>query len=162
MPVEYIHVHEATATPATSASATTTLAGQFFGQRTDQGSGRRFTTPGTPPRTRPLAVPGRAGIHLDRASWDARADGRRLDLTYLEFEVLDFLVRSPGRVHSRAVLLRDVWGNQGEGGPVPGERSVDVLITRLRNKIGPGRRHEIETVRRVGYRYRPSETASQR
>jgi DNA-binding response OmpR family regulator len=95
-------------------------------------------------------------IHVDRASWEARVDGRRLELTYLEFEALDFLVRHPGRVHSRAALLRNVWGYSVDGEAIPCGRTVDVLITRLRRKLGPSHRHEIETVRRVGYRYRPA------
>lgn len=98
----------------------------------------------------------RRGLTVDRPAWSAWLDGRLLDLTYLEFEVLDFLVRHPGRVYSRADLLRQVWGQRVDDDPGPGGRTVDVLVTRLRRKLGPEHRDLIETVRRVGYRYRPA------
>ncbi|MDT3445004.1 MULTISPECIES: winged helix-turn-helix domain-containing protein [unclassified Pseudofrankia] len=104
----------------------------------------------------PAGVPGgRRGLMVDRSAWAAWLDGELLDLTYLEFEVLDFLVRHPGRVYSRAALLRHVWGHHVEDDPGQAGRTVDVLVTRLRRKLGPEHRIRIETVRRVGYRYRP-------
>jgi hypothetical protein len=118
--------------------------------------------PGTVPPGGP-AVPylapspaGRAGLLVDRSAWAAWLDGELLDLTYLEFEVLDFLVRHPGRVYSRAALLRQVWGHRIDDDPGQAGRTVDVLVTRLRRKLGPEHRSRIETVRRVGYRYRPA------
>jgi DNA-binding response OmpR family regulator len=98
---------------------------------------------------------GHAGLAIDRAAWSAWLDGEPLDLTYLEFEVLDFLVRHPGRVYSRGALLHQVWGHTLADDPGPSGRTVDVLVTRLRRKLGPQHRGRIETVRRVGYRYRP-------
>jgi hypothetical protein len=97
-----------------------------------------------------------AGLVVDRAAWAAWLDGELLDLTYLEFQVLDFLVRHPGRVYSRAALLRHVWGHQVDEDPGQAGRTVDVLVTRLRRKLGAENRSRIETVRRVGYRYRPA------
>ncbi|OAA20512.1 transcriptional regulatory protein [Frankia sp. EI5c] len=95
-------------------------------------------------------------VDVDRVAWQVLVDGRPVDLTYLEFEVLDYLVRHPGRVHSREELLREVWrqdpGELGASAP----RTVDVMITRLRRKLGLQHRDRIETVRRVGYRYRPA------
>ena len=79
-------------------------------------------------------------------------DGQPLDLTYLEYELLAHLVAHPLRVHSRAQLLQLVWG-----WPAISSRTVDTHIARLRSKLGD-RRDSIETVHRVGYRYRPLPT----
>ncbi|WP_045876989.1 winged helix-turn-helix domain-containing protein [Pseudofrankia sp. DC12] len=98
----------------------------------------------------------RVGLAVDRSAWAAWLDGELLNLTYLEFEVLDFLARHPGRVYSRAALLRHVWGHRVDDDPGQAGRTVDVLVTRLRRKLGPDNRARIETVRRVGYRYRPA------
>ncbi|SNQ47230.1 Histidine kinase [Frankia canadensis] len=98
--------------------------------------------------------PGR-GVWIDRTAWLATVDGRPLDLTYLEFEVLDFFVRHPGTAHSRQGLLTSVWGHRADDESAPDLRTVDVLVTRLRRKLGPDNRYRIETIRRVGYRYRP-------
>ena len=76
--------------------------------------------------------------------------GRELDLTYREFELLAFLVEHPGRVFSRAHLLRTVWDHA----PV-GSRTVDVHVRRLRIKLGPAA-GRITTVRSVGYRLEPA------
>jgi len=84
----------------------------------------------------------------------AYVDGQPLELTYLEYELLAHLVAHPLRVHSRAQLLRLVWGWST---PLP-SRTVDTHIARLRTKLGP-LRSSIETVHRVGYRYRPAALA---
>ncbi|MCM3924720.1 winged helix-turn-helix domain-containing protein [Frankia sp. AiPs1] len=108
------------------------------------------------PDHRPTAqTPPRSGVWIDRTAWLATVDGRALQLTYLEFEVLDFFVHHPGQAHSRQALLSSVWGHQADDATSPDVRTVDVLVTRLRRKLGPEHRYRIETVRRVGYRYRP-------
>ncbi|MYX24720.1 winged helix-turn-helix domain-containing protein, partial [Streptomyces sp. SID8380] len=81
----------------------------------------------------------------------AEVDGRPLDLTYLEFELLAHLVAHPHRVHTRDQLVTTVWGY----GHVGDGRTVDVHIARLRRKLGSAYRHSIQTVRRVGYKYTP-------
>ena len=81
----------------------------------------------------------------------AEVDGRPLDLTYLEFELLAHLVAHPGRVHTRDQLVTTVWGY----GHVGDGRTVDVHIARLRRKLGVEHRQAIQTVRRVGYKYTP-------
>ncbi|MER7518044.1 winged helix-turn-helix domain-containing protein [Streptomyces sp. NPDC126499] len=90
-------------------------------------------------------------VVIDGAQRIARVDGRALDLTYLEFELLAHLVAHPHRVHSRDQLVTTVWGY----GHVGDGRTVDVHVARLRRKLGAEHRHTIQTVRRVGYKYAP-------
>jgi len=89
---------------------------------------------------------GACAINSD--TYQVTCDGRPLDLTYKEFELLKFLAQHPGRVFTRSALLREVWGYDFYGGT----RTVDVHIRRLRAKLGPEHEHLIETVRGVGYR----------
>lgn len=87
-------------------------------------------------------------IAIDVDSYQVTAQGRPLDLTYKEFELLRYLTERPGRVFTRPALLREVWGYDFYGGT----RTVDVHIRRLRAKLGPELEKLIETVRGVGYR----------
>ncbi|MFD5414876.1 winged helix-turn-helix domain-containing protein [Streptomyces nojiriensis] len=97
------------------------------------------------------AGPGDGRVRIDSAQRTAEVDGRVLDLTYLEFELLSHLVQHPHRVHSRDQLVTTVWGY----GHVGDGRTVDVHIARLRRKLGASHRAAIQTVRRVGYKYAP-------
>ncbi|MGW5236177.1 winged helix-turn-helix domain-containing protein [Streptomyces nodosus] len=100
------------------------------------------------------AYQGRDGaplIRIDTARRAAEVDGRPLDLTYLEFELLAHLVAHPHRVHTRDQLVTTVWGY----GHVGDGRTVDVHVARLRRKLGAEHRTAIQTVRRVGYKYAP-------
>ncbi|MEV0990579.1 winged helix-turn-helix domain-containing protein [Streptomyces sp. NPDC049949] len=90
-------------------------------------------------------------VRIDAAQRTAEVDGRVLDLTYLEFELLAHLVAHPHRVHSRDQLVTTVWGY----GHVGDGRTVDVHVARLRRKLGAAHRGAIQTVRRVGYKYAP-------
>lgn len=109
----------------------------------------------------PVAVPdqpdGAAGtgtdqlVRIDAVQRIASVEGRELDLTYLEFELLAHLVAHPHRVHTRDQLVTTVWGY----GHVGDGRTVDVHIARLRRKLGAEHRGAIQTVRRVGYKYAP-------
>jgi DNA-binding response OmpR family regulator len=85
---------------------------------------------------------------LDTDTFRASVQGRPLDLTFKEFELLRYLAERRGRVFTRPTLLREVWGYDFYGGT----RTVDVHIRRLRAKLGPAFEHLIETVRGVGYR----------
>ncbi|MEU6896248.1 winged helix-turn-helix domain-containing protein [Streptomyces sp. NPDC046557] len=96
-------------------------------------------------------ITGDALVRIDSAQRTAEVDGRVLDLTYLEFELLAHLVTHPHRVHSRDQLVTTVWGY----GHVGDGRTVDVHIARLRRKLGAAHRDAIQTVRRVGYKYAP-------
>ncbi|MFI6640162.1 winged helix-turn-helix domain-containing protein [Streptomyces sp. NPDC050504] len=99
----------------------------------------------------PAAGPGAGPVTIDSAQRTAFVDGRTLDLTYLEFELLAHLVAHPQRVHTRDQLVTTVWGY----GHVGDGRTVDVHVARLRRKLGTEYRHAIQTVRRVGYKYAP-------
>ncbi|WP_324783852.1 winged helix-turn-helix domain-containing protein [Streptomyces sp. H51] len=90
-------------------------------------------------------------VRIDPVERTAAVDGRDLDLTYLEFELLAHLVAHPNRVHTRDQLVTTVWGY----GHVGDGRTVDVHIARLRRKLGTEHRQVIRTVRRVGYKYAP-------
>ncbi|WP_037669117.1 winged helix-turn-helix domain-containing protein [Streptomyces griseus] len=90
-------------------------------------------------------------VRIDSVQRTAEVAGRRLDLTYLEFELLAHLVAHPHRVHTRDQLVGTVWGY----GHVGDGRTVDVHVARLRRKLGAEHRQAIQTVRRVGYKYTP-------
>ncbi|MEU6401672.1 winged helix-turn-helix domain-containing protein [Streptomyces sp. NPDC046985] len=90
-------------------------------------------------------------VRIDAERRTAEVDGRQLDLTYLEFELLAHLVAHPHRVHTRDHLVTSVWGY----GHVGDGRTVDVHVARLRRKLGADHRTAIQTVRRVGYKYAP-------
>jgi DNA-binding response OmpR family regulator len=89
------------------------------------------------------------GVEIDEASYTTRLDGRVLDLTFKEFELLKYLAQHPGRVFTRQQLLQEVWGYDYFGGT----RTVDVHVRRLRAKLGPEHEALIGTVRNVGYRF---------
>jgi two-component system response regulator CpxR len=86
------------------------------------------------------------GVRLMPSSREARIDGERVDLTAVEFDLLEHLVRHAGRKVLRDDLTRAAWGRQAS----PLDRALDVHISRLRRKIkAAGTR--IVTVRGVGY-----------
>ena len=89
-----------------------------------------------------------SGLTIDEASYQAKVDGKPVDLTYKEFELLRFLAAHPSRVFTREQLLSEVWGYDYFGGT----RTVDVHVRRLRAKLGD-LESLIGTVRGVGYRF---------
>jgi DNA-binding response OmpR family regulator len=86
---------------------------------------------------------------LNLETYQAALQGRPLDLTFMEYELLKFLATHPGKVFTREVLLSRVWGYEYYGGA----RTVDVHIRRLRAKLGEEQANLISTVRSVGYRF---------
>ncbi|WP_210164910.1 phosphate regulon transcriptional regulator PhoB [Afifella pfennigii] len=87
-------------------------------------------------------------IELDRETLRVFRGGREIHLGPTEFRLLEFLMRSPGRVFTREQLLNGVWGRD----VYVDERTVDVHIGRLRKAINRGRmRDPIRTVRGAGY-----------
>ncbi|MBU6232800.1 MAG: response regulator transcription factor [Acidobacteria bacterium] len=89
------------------------------------------------------------GLILNLETYQATIDGRAMDLTYMEYELLRFLATNPQRVFTRETLLNRVWGYEYYGGA----RTVDVHIRRLRAKLGEENAHLIQTVRSVGYKF---------
>ncbi len=84
---------------------------------------------------------------VNLATYQVKVSGNPLDLTYLEYALLAFLITHPGRTYSRDTLLRRVWGFDYYGG----SRTVDVHVRRVRAKLGPELAQHLETVRGVGY-----------
>jgi DNA-binding response OmpR family regulator len=92
-------------------------------------------------------------ITLDRSTHSVTVDGEPADLTPTEFDVLDTLMSTPGRVYSRTDILETVQGVAFEAY----ERTVDAHVKNLRKKIEPDPSNPtyILTVRGVGYRLNP-------
>jgi DNA-binding response OmpR family regulator len=92
------------------------------------------------------------GLEIDEARRVVRVDGRSVELTALEFDLLAALARDPGIVIRRQALLDRVWGAEF----VADDHLVDVHVANLRRKLGddPARPRFVETVRGVGYRLR--------
>jgi len=88
-------------------------------------------------------------LSLNLETYQASIEGRPLDMTYMEYELLKFLAQNPGKVFTREILLSRVWGYEYYGGA----RTVDVHVRRLRAKLGEEHAGLIQTVRSVGYRF---------
>ena len=90
-----------------------------------------------------------SGLVLNLETYQASFNGRPLDLTFMEYELLKFLAQNAGKVFTREMLLSRVWGYEYYGGA----RTVDVHVRRLRAKLGEEHANLIQTVRSVGYRF---------
>jgi DNA-binding response OmpR family regulator len=90
------------------------------------------------------------GLELDPAAREVRVDGRLVELTRIEFDLLDALSARPRVALTRAQLLEQVWGPTWFGD----DHVVDVHVSKLRQKLGddPRRPRYLRTVRGVGYR----------
>jgi DNA-binding response OmpR family regulator len=88
-----------------------------------------------------------AGLVLDAERFEVRQDGKPLDLTSTEFKILRLLASKKGRVFSREQILDELWGND----KIVLDRTVDVHIKNLREKLGPAAR-VIKNIRGVGYK----------
>lgn len=92
------------------------------------------------------------GLRVDCAMRRVTCDGREIELGNIDFRMLHFFMTRPGRIHSRARLLDEVWGEQVG----VEERTVDVHVRKLRQALArTGRDRLIDTVRGVGYRFHP-------
>jgi two-component system, OmpR family, response regulator len=88
---------------------------------------------------------------LDRIKREVTCNHQIVELTSREFNLLEYLMRSPGRVLTRTQILEHVWGYDFN----PNTNVVDVCIQRIRRKIDPiGDAAWLESVRGVGYRFR--------
>ena len=110
------------------------------------GASRRDATPAE------RLVAGALSLDPDRR--EVSVDGRSLELTYVEFELLKTLVAQPGKVFSRRALLQAIWGDSAYREP----RTIDVHVRHLREKVerDPSEPDLILTVRGAGYRLRES------
>ena len=90
-------------------------------------------------------------LKVDLLTREVRLGDHLLQLTSREFNLLEYMMRSPGRVYSRTQILEHVWGYDFD----PSTNLVDVHVTRLRQKLSPDDRERyVETIRGVGYRFR--------
>jgi two-component system alkaline phosphatase synthesis response regulator PhoP len=85
-------------------------------------------------------------ITIDRDRYIVIRNGVELSLPKKEFELLSLLVSKPGKVFNRSTILTQVWGND----VVVGDRTIDVHIRKLREKLGD---HYFKTVKGVGYKF---------
>ncbi|HZK16448.1 MAG TPA: response regulator transcription factor [Solirubrobacterales bacterium] len=110
---------------------------------------RRSRMASDPPDEEPIE---HAALRIDPARRLVTLNGNEVAATYVEFEILNALARSPGKVLSRETLLERVWGDSDYRDP----RTVDVHIRHLREKIetDPKQPEYLFTVRGVGYRFR--------
>ncbi len=104
---------------------------------------------GTAPKKGDSRIIEMDGIKIDIERHDVTTEGKSVDLTATEFDMLLFLVRKPGWVFTRAQIINAI---KGDDYPVT-DRSVDVQILNLRKKLGIAG-NLIETVRGVGYRFK--------
>jgi DNA-binding response OmpR family regulator len=95
------------------------------------------------------------GLRIDPTKRTVVRNGDTVQTTFVEFEILTALARSPGRVFTRDMLLARVWGDSAYRDP----RTIDVHIRHLREKIeaDPKEPEYLFTVRGVGYRFRDDE-----
>jgi len=100
---------------------------------------------------RPAAPPHRLevnGVVLDMGTREVTANGKRVDLTTFEFDILEQLMRSAGHVLSRDALMENFYNRKA----TPFDRSIDMHISHLRKKIENGDAL-IKTIRGVGYQF---------
>ena len=88
------------------------------------------------------------GLAIDTDACEVSIGGRKVDLTFKEYELIKLLAGNKGRVFTREALLNKIWGYDYYGG----DRTVDVHIRRLRSKIEQEHQN-IVTVRNIGYRF---------
>jgi len=94
-------------------------------------------------------------IKLDRITREVTCNQHIVELTTREFNLLEYLMRSPGRVFTRTQILEHIWGYDFN----PNTNVVDVCVQRIRKKIDSiGGEGWIESIRGVGYRFRQSES----
>ena len=88
------------------------------------------------------------GIVLDPGTREVTAGGRKIELTTFEFDILEMLMRSAGRVLSRDALMENFYNRKA----TPFDRSIDMHISHLRKKLENGD-DLIKTIRGVGYQF---------
>lgn len=86
------------------------------------------------------------GIEIDREKYMVTKDGVQIQLPKKEFELLVLLSSAPGRVFTRENILNSIWGND----VIVGDRTIDVHIRKLREKLGE---ENFKTIKGVGYKF---------
>src|SRR5262249_49901506 len=102
-------------------------------------------------KAKPAADARRLEIHrllLDPGSREVYKDGNRVEMTTLEFDILEMLMRAAGRVLSRDVLMESLYNRKA----TPFDRSIDMHISHLRKKLETDRTL-FKIVRGVGYQF---------
>jgi hypothetical protein len=99
-----------------------------------------------------------SGLRLDHGQRSVWVDGREIELTFRQFELLAFLSSHPATVFTRADLIERVWhrtiGRDSQA-IARDSRTVDVHVSRVRHKLGPRYGQCLVTEYRVGYQFRP-------
>jgi len=90
------------------------------------------------------------GLSIDASSYQTKVDGQEIMFTRKEFEILHYLANRPGRVITRRILLDELWDEN----VVVIDRTIDVHIRKIREKLGPNHMNKIETIKGVGYRFK--------
>ncbi len=111
-------------------------------------------------RTEPKPNRGRVevnGIALDPGTREVTCEGKPVEVTTLEFDILEQLIRNAGRVVSRDGLMESLYNRKA----TPFDRSIDMHVSHLRRKLEGGR-PVIKTIRGVGYQFcqSPEEAAN--
>jgi two-component system response regulator CpxR len=100
---------------------------------------------------RPAGLPVRLevnGVTIDTGTREAISGGRKVELTTFEFDILEMLMRSAGRVLSRDRLMENFYNRKA----TPFDRSIDMHISHIRKKLERGE-NLIKTIRGVGYQF---------
>ncbi|WP_427004963.1 winged helix-turn-helix domain-containing protein [Pseudarthrobacter sp. H2] len=129
--------------PASAPGSALDVVRSTFGDPTAGPRQRTETARPQPQDARP------SGVLIDLARREVHLDGESLNLTFKEFELLNYLVENGTRTVGRDELLEGLWRNAEE---VPNERTIDVHIRRLRSKLGR-LANTVRTVRGQGYRF---------
>ena len=87
-------------------------------------------------------------ITLDKKKTTVTAGGERIDLTAVEFRLLEYFLENKNRTLTRNALLARIWDNEGA---YVNDNTLTVTIKRLREKLGGEFRHQLKTVRGIGY-----------
>ena len=96
--------------------------------------------------TQGAKVENTSGVHIDFERYEVSIDGKAITLPRKEFELLALLMSKQGKVFTRETILSTVWGED----VVVGDRTIDVHIRKLREKLGSDL---IKTVKGVGYKF---------
>jgi len=131
--------------PASAPGSALDVVRSTFGDPTAGAARQRAETA----RLQQAQEPRPSGVLIDLARREVALDGESLNLTFKEFELLNYLVENGTRTVGRDELLEGLWRNAEE---VPNERTIDVHIRRLRSKLGR-LANTVRTVRGQGYRF---------